>query len=592
MELDVSPEEIQSKLRLLRPRHVKRPSPLGPSSGQQLQQQTSGGTAEPSSPCFNSPLPTGSSSSKSPQGYHGDFQASNSADAPRSPGRAPVANMRNFNSPIRSAGALAVSDSSPPRAPPAVGQTCREALAPYAYSYDVAATDEASIFQGRELARSDHAAKSIPRGGAPFTPTASAAVGVAPRSLTASVPSNASVAADDLPHAAAANPSNHHGVGSDIGAARRMQRPPPLSSDDQDLSSPGLGRRGSNRSRPSAADVQGHTSMARSVPSATEHARGSTASSIGSERSPDRGVEGPHYLTWDELPPFVQPPDDRFVCDSIDRLSGNASASSPASPGGRGQADWSSQFRAMDDVRRLARYAPRLLMGANGSGRLRKVVASVATLADSLRSALAKNALRSVSELFSAFGTSRCMDLELEGCLQVAFKRAADTNTFISEEAEAALREICKAATETKLLAPLISTAANRQAKIRERALRCLAMLSQRLALRGPTANRDLKSIAEIAAKALSDASPDVRQSARLVGVVLERAYADGLLDDCSAVAKLQSALPPGIDPSTFDAFDPDAAFQRTTPSSAQGGSRGFSWQGIGVPRSMGSPKS
>merc|ERR1719265_1780206 len=106
-------------------------------------------------------------------------------------------------------------------------------------------------------------------------------------------------------------------------------------------------------------------------------------------------------------------------------------------------------MRAMEDVRRLAKFAPNRLVGvgraAEGGARLRKVVSSVATLADSLRSALAKLALRVIGELLSTYGNSRYLDLELEGCLQVTVKRAIDTNTFIQEEADATLRTICKA---------------------------------------------------------------------------------------------------------------------------------------------------
>lgn len=303
-------------------------------------------------------------------------------------------------------------------------------------------------------------------------------------------------------------------------------------------------------------------------------------------------AEGPQYLTFDELTPFAQPPDERFAGEMAERLS-SPSPASPGSPGNK-EVDWVAQFRAMDDFRRLMKHTPRLLIGKDG-GRLRKLVGCVVSMADNLRSTLAKNGLRCVAELFSAFGTTRYMDLELENCLQVAFKRSVDKNTFIAEEADITLIEIIKAANEAKLPTPLLSSAASRRPEVRAKAVRCLAMLAQRLAARGQAANRDLKAIAELCAKALSDANADVRQSAKIVAVALDRAAADGALDDCSALAKLRAAIPAGIDVNTFDAFDMDAG-ARTTPS-AQGTARGFSRQGAGAAsggqsRVSGSPKS
>jgi len=212
----------------------------------------------------------------------------------------------------------------------------------------------------------------------------------------------------------------------------------------------------------------------------------------------------------------------------------------------------------------------------------------VSSLADSLRSTLAKNGLLALGELFRALGNSKQIDLELENCLQVAFKRAADTNSFISGEAENLLREICKAANEGKAVVHLLAFAAHRRAEIRARALKCLAMVAQRLIARGPAGYNDLRSIADLAAKALSDASPDVRQSARFAAVTLQKAVAEGSLDG-PAAAKLHGAVPAGIDVASFDAFDSDSAqwstdCSRSTPSSAQSGMRAISRQAMSPP--------
>jgi len=114
--------------------------------------------------------------------------------------------------------------------------------------------------------------------------------------------------------------------------------------------------------------------------------------------------------------------------------------------------DWSLQFGAIDDARRIARFAPRVLAS---SSQIRKVVGSIASLVESLRSSLAKNALRCMGELFAALG--KRMDQYLDAFLPVVLKRGADTNVFISDEAEATLREVCQHASETKALAPALA---------------------------------------------------------------------------------------------------------------------------------------
>merc|ERR1719313_2027296 len=106
-------------------------------------------------------------------------------------------------------------------------------------------------------------------------------------------------------------------------------------------------------------------------------------------------------------------------------------------------------------------------------------------------------------------------------------------------------------------------------------------MLAQRIAARGPSASRDLKSIADVAIKAVSDAHADARQSARLLCVVLTQAVGDGALEECSVTAKLQGSLAPGVDPGSYDAFEAGAGL-RSSPSSAQGGTRMMSRGGLG----------
>merc|ERR1711966_450031 len=116
---------------------------------------------------------------------------------------------------------------------------------------------------------------------------------------------------------------------------------------------------------------------------------------------------------------------------------------------------------AIDEVRRIAFFAPKTLLPSTGgnssSGKLREVVECIIALAESLRSAIAKNALRCLAELYLSYGSR--LDSELEAALTSCLRRAADTNSFISDEAQQSLREICGTATESRLLVQLFRLA-------------------------------------------------------------------------------------------------------------------------------------
>lgn len=293
-----------------------------------------------------------------------------------------------------------------------------------------------------------------------------------------------------------------------------------------------------------------------------------TTGGIGSSQAL-RIAEGSQYLEYDDLQPFDPPANEALLQEVLKGLGADA--------------DWNAQFQAIDDMRRLARHAPRLV--ASDRARLRKVVSLVVALADSLRSALAKNALRCIAELFAALGSR--MDPDLDPVLSALLRRAADTNAFISEEADVSLREACRlAGSDARLLVPVQATLSHRRPELRARAVWCLAMLAQRLrnaATASPGSHRtdeQLRVVAEAAAKTLTDANPDVRLAARLAALALSGAPG---LEELPVAAKLQSAAAAsGIDPQAFDAFDLDAC-----RPFAGGGGRSGSIGGAGFSSSV-----
>ncbi|CAK0824966.1 unnamed protein product [Prorocentrum cordatum] len=260
-------------------------------------------------------------------------------------------------------------------------------------------------------------------------------------------------------------------------------------------------------------------------------------------RRDESAGEGTQYLAHEELQPLAPAQEgEDFLSDVLRRLSASD--------------DWSLQFGAIDDARRIARFAPRVLAS---SGQIRKLVGSIASLVESLRSSLAKNALRCMGELFATLG--KRLDQYLDAFLPVVLKRGADTNVFISDEAEATLREVCQHASEAKVLTPALAAASNRHPKIRVQALSCLAMLAQRLRGKVPTARHSVQAIVEATGKALVDANGDVRQLARVIATVLST---EAVLQELPSSAKLSASALPGIDPLNFDVFDVDSVLQYT----------------------------
>lgn len=239
---------------------------------------------------------------------------------------------------------------------------------------------------------------------------------------------------------------------------------------------------------------------------------------------------GAKYLRRDELQPFPSPPTQRTVGEVVARL--------------KNKEEWSVQFAALDDLRRLAAFAPAVLLAPGGS--IGPVLDHALELCESPRSALARNGLRCLGELFVAAG--HLLDAKLEGVIFPALRRAADTNHFIAEEADQALCEVCHAAGVGRLIGALTSAAAHKSPGIRSKAIWCLAMVAQRLG-RKSSSCREMPALMQIVTKAVADASPDVRSAASAAAIAL-------VVGDPGLMGRFASALPEGIDLASFDACD------------------------------------
>lgn len=246
---------------------------------------------------------------------------------------------------------------------------------------------------------------------------------------------------------------------------------------------------------------------------------------------------GWNHLRRDELRPFSSAPGQKALNEVIARLGATT--------------DWLGQCSALDDVRRLAAFTPGVLLSSKDAAS--SILELTLTLADSPRSALARNALRCLAELF--LGTAQAVDQRLEATLATCLRRASDTNQFISEEGDQALREICRSANLGRLICSLLAAAAHKGPGVRSKAVWGLAMVAQRL---GPkaTACREAPAIVQVVTRALADGSPDVRLAASLAAAALV-AGDSGLVG--RAGGAIMSAIPDGLELATFDAFDRQA---------------------------------
>ena len=188
------------------------------------------------------------------------------------------------------------------------------------------------------------------------------------------------------------------------------------------------------------------------------------------------------------------------------------------------EVEWYELFEALDVVRAVAVHHPAALRGGSGGGSsggggggsgegLHEVTLAVLRQVDNLRSAIAKNALMTVGDMCA--GVRGGMDPELGGVVPALLKRAADTNGFLTESAEAALAALTAHATPSRLLNALFHAAASKLPTVRGRAARavegcCAAVGSARLGQ-----FREMPRLLTVVSRFMDEAQPETRAAGR-----------------------------------------------------------------------------
>ena len=171
---------------------------------------------------------------------------------------------------------------------------------------------------------------------------------------------------------------------------------------------------------------------------------------------------------------------------------------------------WSEQFETVNLIRRLVKYNPEVFLS---KVTLHNIVLNLAKWADSLRSSLSKNALIALKEMCEHIG--KAIDGEIPDILKIFLKKASDTNTFLSETATLGLDSLCLNCTEAKVLIQLVLLAENaRNPLIKSKIMHCLSKIIAK-SRTDILKMKDLHKAIHYISEYLSDASPEVRKSAK-----------------------------------------------------------------------------
>eukprot|EP00743_Colponemidia_sp_Colp-15_P007986 GILK01008649.1.p1 GENE.GILK01008649.1~~GILK01008649.1.p1 ORF type:complete len:1647 (-),score=313.75 GILK01008649.1:294-5174(-) len=219
---------------------------------------------------------------------------------------------------------------------------------------------------------------------------------------------------------------------------------------------------------------------------------------LAREATPSSSTEQ-NYLTFDELRPLVNPELE------LKRLSVDLK-----------EGDWMKQFEALSTVRRIVAHHTNVL----GTAQLHAVTLEVLIHVDSLRSSLARNAMLCMADMFSCL--KRQMDADLDQVVPVLLKRAADTNTFIAEEAEKAMLAMTQCVSENRALGSLLNCSGNRNVVAKAKIASYLERVVERMGPRIAQC-KDLDRLVQVTTQLLSEGSSEIRTASKRCLVMLSK---------------------------------------------------------------------
>eukprot|EP00761_Pharyngomonas_kirbyi_P006702 gb/GECH01006710.1/.p1 GENE.gb/GECH01006710.1/~~gb/GECH01006710.1/.p1 ORF type:complete len:422 (+),score=93.21 gb/GECH01006710.1/:1-1266(+) len=125
--------------------------------------------------------------------------------------------------------------------------------------------------------------------------------------------------------------------------------------------------------------------------------------------------------------------------------------------------DWKEQAKGLETISEIAFTNSNFIVP-----KLSSILPKILEYVNSLRSALSKTAIVCIKDLFKS--CKKSMDFHLESISKLLLKKMTETSKFISEQAEAAMKEMVHNVTDTKAMSCLLACSNNRNSAIRAKA--------------------------------------------------------------------------------------------------------------------------
>ncbi len=201
--------------------------------------------------------------------------------------------------------------------------------------------------------------------------------------------------------------------------------------------------------------------------------------------------------------------------------------------------DWPEIFNTLNSIRRIALHHRSLI---TNSGSLHSIIVGVLRQVDNLRSAVAKNAILTINDLF--LGLNTVMDSEVLTIVNSVVKRCGDSSNFLGEVAENAILQMIDSVNSLRALHALISNCEHRNSSIRGKVVGFMLVLLMRkgVELRG---SRELDTLRLKLSKLLGDSAPEARAGSRsIVKLLLEQGlYTKSELEQYISIDQINKSL-------------------------------------------------
>ena len=283
---------------------------------------------------------------------------------------------------------------------------------------------------------------------------------------------------------------------------------------DSQLSSPPVAQR-VNKAAGRAA--QQHSPRSNDLTETWAKDARTTISFHGSEHvSSSLRAEAHDYLTTDDIRPSPNPQQE------LQKILGGA-----------GVDEWPEVFHALNSIRRLA-----LHHSASLEAHVHAVFRIVLKAIDNLRSAVSKNAILTLSDMWRGMG--RSMDPELITVVPVLLKRFSEINGFLIEVADDAISVLITHATDTRVLAAFMASAGNKLPALREKSASVTLRIIEQMDSNKLSSCREFDKLLAVVPMWCQDRQSETRVFGRQIAAYLVK---QNVVDE----TKMQSILPQDV---------------------------------------------